>query len=177
MSAPVRQVPVVLALGTNLGDRQAMLRSAVSALRQLPGLALERVAPVVETAPVGGPQQPDYLNAVLLGRTSMGPAQLLRACQQVEHGHGRVRGLRWGPRTLDVDLIAYGTAVQDDPALTLPHPRAHQRAFVLVPWSLVDPEAVLGGPFGGSVQVLAQAAADRDGVRLRPDVVLWRVGS
>jgi len=172
VTSPVRGVPVVLALGTNLGDREAVLRSAVEALGGVEGLAVGRVSPVVETAPVGGPDQPNYLNAVLLGRTSMSPPELLRTCQQVEQDHDRVHDVRWGPRTLDVDIIAYGTTVQDDPLLTLPHPRAHERGFVLTPWALADPEAELGGPRGGPVRELALAAADRDEVRLRPDVVL-----
>ncbi len=172
MSSPVRDAPVVLALGTNLGDREAVLRSAVRALSRLPGLVMGRVSPVVETAPVGGPEQPDYLNAVLLASTSMSPRELLLACQQVEQDHDRVREVRWGPRTLDIDIITYGTTVQDDPLLTLPHPRAHQRSFVLTPWALADPEALLGGPRGDLVRELALVAADRDEVRLRPDMVL-----
>ena len=130
------------------------------------------VSPVVETDPVGGPEQPDYLNAVVLGTTGLSGPELLAACQQVEADHDRVREIRWGPRTLDVDVIAYGETVSDDPVLTLPHPRAHERGFVLVPWSLADPDAVLPGPAGGPVADLAARAADRDGVRVRPDVEL-----
>lgn len=172
MSAPVRAVPVVLGLGTNLGNRVRVLRSAVTALCAVEGLALRRVSPVVETDPVGGPEQPDYLNAVVLATTTLGPLELLRACQQVEADHDRARERRWGPRTLDVDVVAYGSTVVDDPVLTLPHPRARERAFVLVPWSLADPDAVLPGPSGGLVADLAEAAADRPGVRLRGDLVL-----
>jgi 2-amino-4-hydroxy-6-hydroxymethyldihydropteridine diphosphokinase len=172
VSAPVRGVPVALALGTNLGDRVAALRSAVRALAEFDGIAVQRVSPVVETDPVGGPEQPDYLNAVVLGSTTLEPLELLRACQQVEADHDRVREVRWGPRTLDVDVLAYGSSVVDDPVLTLPHPRARERAFVLVPWSLADPDAVLPGPSGGRVADLAEAAADRAGVRLRDDLVL-----
>ena len=172
MTAPVRPVPVVLALGTNLGDRAEALRSAVTALAGVEGLDVRRVSPVVETDPVGGPEQPDYLNAVVLATTTLEPLALLRACQQVEADHDRVREVRWGPRTLDVDVVAYGSSVLDDPVLTLPHPRAHQRAFVLVPWSLADPDAVLPGPAGGRVAELAQAAADRPGVRPREDLAL-----
>ena len=170
MTAPVRDVPVVLALGTNLGEREAVLRSAVAALSAVDGLTVRRVSPVVETAPVGGPQQPDYLNAVVLASTSLPARELLAACQQVETEHDRVREVRWGPRTLDVDVVSYGTTVSDDPVLTLPHPRAHERAFVLVPWSAADPEAVLPGPNGGRVADLAGAAPDRAGVRQRADV-------
>jgi dihydroneopterin aldolase/2-amino-4-hydroxy-6-hydroxymethyldihydropteridine diphosphokinase len=172
VTAPVREVPVVLALGTNLGDREAVLRSAVAALAAVEGLDLRRVSPVVETDPVGGPEQPDYLNAVVLAGTRLGPLELLRACQRVEAEHDRVREVRWGPRTLDVDVVAYGSATSDDPVLTLPHPRAHERAFVLVPWSAADPDAVLPGPAGGRVAELAGRAPDRAGVRARDDLVL-----
>lgn len=170
MTAPVRAVPVVLALGTNLGDRVQLLRSAVAALAAVEGIVLQRVSPVVETDPVGGPQQLEYLNAVVLATTTLEAHELLRACQQVEAAHHRVRDVRWGPRTLDVDVVAYGSSVVEDPVLTLPHPRARERAFVLVPWSLADPDAVLPGPAGGRVADLAEAAADRSGVRLRDDL-------
>lgn len=172
MTSPVRATPVALALGTNLGDREAVLRSAVAALVAVDGLAVTAVSPVVETDPVGGPEQPDYLNAVVLGATRLAPHDLLAACQRVEAGHDRVREIRWGPRTLDVDVLVYGDTVSDDPVLTLPHPRAHRRGFVLVPWSLADPDAVLPGPRGGRVADLAAAAPDRAGVRARPDVVV-----
>lgn len=170
MTAPVREVPVVLALGTNLGDREAVLLSAIASLHRVDGVAVRRISPVVETDPVGGPEQPDYLNVVVLASTSLEPLELLTACQRVEADHDRVREIRWGPRTLDVDVIAYGETENDDPVLTLPHPRAHERAFVLVPWSLADPEAVLPGPSGGAVADLAARAGDRDGVRLRADL-------
>ncbi len=142
------EVPVVLALGANLGDRAATLRSAVAALRRLPGLRLRAVSPVVESAPVGGVEQSDYLNAVVLADTSLGPWQLLGACQGVEAAHGRVRTVRWGERTLDVDVISYGDLTSTAPDLLLPHPRARERAFVLVPWVLADPRASLTTPDG-----------------------------
>lgn len=168
MIRPVPATPFVLGLGTNLGDREATLDSAVRALRAVPGLAVERVSAVVETDPVGGPDQPEYLNAVVTGRTTLTARALLAACQQVEADHDRVRETRWGPRTLDVDVIVYGSTVDDDPVLTLPHPRAHRRAFVLVPWAQLDPDAVLPGPGGGPVAQLAAQAPDRSGVRLHP---------
>ena len=103
------------------------------------------VSPVYETAPVGGPAQPDYLNAVLVAATSLPARAVLDRGQAAEAARRRVRGQRWGPRTLDVDVIVYGDAVSDDPELTLPHPRAHERAFVLAPWHDVDPGAVIPG--------------------------------
>jgi 2-amino-4-hydroxy-6-hydroxymethyldihydropteridine diphosphokinase len=156
-SGPGRGVtPVVLALGSNLGDRLAHLQSGVDTLCAEPGLDCAAVSPVYETAAVGGPAQPDYLNAVLIAATTL-PA--------------RAREQRWGPRTLDVDVIVYGDEISGDPELTLPHPRAHERAFVLAPWHDVDPHAVLPGR--GPVADLL-AAADTAGVRRRNDTRLER---
>lgn len=136
-------VRAVLSLGANLGDRLAYLQSAVDALGSHGRVVA--VSPVYETAPVGGPVQPDYLNAVVLLDTEDAPLALLRRCHDVEHLAGRVRGERWGPRVLDVDVVAYEAVVSDDPTITLPHPRAAGRAFVLRPWLDVDPDARLGG--------------------------------
>ena len=97
------------------------------------------------TAPVGGVEQPDYLNAVVAGRTELSASDLLALCQRIEQAHGRTRDVRWGPRTLDVDVLRFGDVVSDDPRLTLPHPRAHERAFVLVPWFEVDADASVPG--------------------------------
>lgn len=162
---PATPVDVVLALGSNLGPSQETLREVVAELGQLPGLEVVKVSPLARTAPVGGPEQPDYLDAVVLARTTLAPRELLHALQLLEDRHGRVRLERWGPRTLDLDIVVYGSvlAVTDD--LELPHPRAHQRAFVLQPWAQVDPTAVLPGLGGGPVAQLADTAPDRDGVR------------
>ena len=140
-----RPVPAVLGLGGNLGDRAATLAAAVAELGATPGIEVRVVSPTVETEPVGGPEQPDYLNAVVLARVTLSPRQLLRACLAVEAAHGRRRTVRWGPRTLDVDVIDVAGIVADDPELTLPHPRAAGRRFVLEPWLAADPAAVLGG--------------------------------
>lgn len=170
--APPTPVRVVLALGANLGDRAATLRSAVRSLRAVPGLDDVVASPVYETPPVGGPAQPPYLNAVLAARTRLSPRAVLRTAQRVEADHGRERTVRWGARTLDVDVLAYGDLVTRDPELTLPHPRAHERGFVLVPWAALDPQAVLPGPAGGPVARLAAAAGDSPAVRPRPDIRL-----
>ncbi len=170
--APDGEVPVVLALGANLGDRLATLRAAVADLSRVGGLRIRAASPLVETDPVGGPDQPAYLNAVLLATTSLPPRGVLAACHAVEAAHGRRREVRWGPRTLDVDLVAYDDVVAADDELTVPHPRAAERAFVLAPWAAVDPAAVLAPAGGGPaapVRELAARAADRDGVRFRPE--------
>lgn len=142
-----RRSPVVVALGSNLGDSTQALLDAVEALRA--HVDVDAVSRRYTTDPVGGPQQPDYLNAVVVGTTALTPWALLSALHDVEARHGRTREVRWGPRTLDLDLVAYGATGGADEVrlgsslLTLPHPRAHERAFVLVPWLDADPDAVL----------------------------------
>src|SRR5581483_5794923 len=158
-------VGAVLAIGANLGDRLGTLRAAVTALGRVPGITVLAVSPVYETDPVGGPDQPAYFNAVLTVRTTLGPRELLRAANGVEAAFGRVREVRFGPRTLDIDIIGYGDQTSDDPVLTLPHPRARERAFVLVPWLDVDPGAVL--PDGRVADLLA--GLDASGVRRRAE--------
>ena len=147
----------VLAVGSNIGDRLAMLRLAVEVL------APTAVSAVYETDPVGGVEQDDYLNAVLL--CDLDAATAWARAQQAEQAAGRERVVRWGPRTLDVDVV-----VADGPApdgLLLPHPRAHERAFVLRPWLDVDPDAVLPGH--GRVRDLL---VEDSGVRRRDDLRL-----
>jgi len=134
---------VVIALGSNLGDRQATLDGAVDALKQI--INVIKVSSYIETDPVGGPEQPDYLNAVLVGESDLEPSVLLSEMQAIELAAGRERLERWGARTLDLDLIAVGDLVMDSEFLTLPHPRAHERRFVLDPWLEVDPQAFLPG--------------------------------
>jgi dihydroneopterin aldolase/2-amino-4-hydroxy-6-hydroxymethyldihydropteridine diphosphokinase len=163
--APDGETDVVLALGSNVGASQDTLRQAVHDLAAIDGLQILAVGPLARTAPVGGPEQQDFLNTVVLGRTRLSPRGLLHTCQQVEERHGRVRGDRWGPRTLDVDVITFGTMVATADDLELPHPRASQRAFVLQPWSHLDPDAVLPGLGGGPVGALAQTAPDAAGIR------------
>lgn len=171
---PAGPVPAVVALGANLGDRLRTLQAALDDLDGYEGVHVFVVSPVVETAPVGGPEQPDYLNAVTLLETTLSPLELLAACQQVEAEHGRTRDVRWGPRTLDLDLIVYDRLVAASPELLLPHPRAGERAFVLDPWLAADPQACLPGPDGGEIAVadLLDRAPDRAGLRHRPDLCL-----
>ncbi len=159
----------VLSLGSNLGRRIDYLQGAVDALFDAPGLSFVAVSPVYETDPVGGPDQDPYLNAIVIADCTLDPHTLLDRAQGIENAFGRTRGERWGPRTLDVDLIAVGGATSDDPELELPHPRAHERAFVLVPWAQADPDAVLPGR--GPVAALL-STLDQSGVRLRADLSL-----
>jgi 2-amino-4-hydroxy-6-hydroxymethyldihydropteridine diphosphokinase len=153
---------VVIALGSNQGDRQDILQGAVDAIVGLPGVRVTAVSPVYETAPVGGPAQPDYLNAVVLAATTLPARDLLDRLHEIEAAFDRVRLVRWGPRTLDLDIIVFGAERSDNPELTLPHPRAHERAFVLAPWHDVDPDAALPG-HGPVAELLARA--DRTGLR------------
>ncbi|HEX6930544.1 MAG TPA: 2-amino-4-hydroxy-6-hydroxymethyldihydropteridine diphosphokinase [Streptosporangiaceae bacterium] len=156
MTGSVRQV--VLALGSNLGDRLATIQAGIDDLAAAPGLDLRAVSAVFETSPVGGPDQPDYLNAVLLAVSALPGLEILRCTQAAERAQGRTRTVRWGPRTLDIDIIAIDDEISDDPALTLPHPRAHERAFVLLPWHDVDPGATLPG-FGQVAGLIAGPGA------------------
>jgi len=137
----------VLSLGANLGDRAAALRAALVALKE-DGLVARST--LYETPPWGPVEQPPYLNAIAIVRGPRDAAGWLARAHELEQAAGRVRDVRWGPRTLDVDVVTVtqddGTPVlSDDPTLTLPHPRAHERAFVLVPWLALDPAAELPG--------------------------------
>ena len=137
----------VLSLGANLGDRAGAVRAAIVALTD-DGLIARST--LYETPPWGPVEQPPYLNAIAVVRGERDAAGWLARAHELEQAAGRIREVRWGPRTLDVDVITVtqddGTPVlSDDPALTLPHPRAHERAFVLVPWATLDPAAVLPG--------------------------------
>jgi 2-amino-4-hydroxy-6-hydroxymethyldihydropteridine diphosphokinase len=133
-----------LALGSNLGDRGATLQRAVELLMVADGIRVVRSSRVFETAPVG-PPQPDYLNAVVEIDTTLDPRGLLEACQAVERELGRERRERWGPRTIDVDVLAYDDLEVDEPDLRIPHPRMHERAFVLVPLGELDADPPLPG--------------------------------
>jgi 2-amino-4-hydroxy-6-hydroxymethyldihydropteridine diphosphokinase len=141
---PIRQA--VLAIGSNLGDRLGRLQGAVSALEDTPEVTLVAVSSVYETEPVGAPaDSPSFLNAVVLIDTTLTVHTLLDRALAIEEAFGRERSERNAPRTLDVDLIVVGDRVADDEQLTLPHPRAHERAFVLAPWLEIDPEGEIPG--------------------------------
>ncbi len=149
----VNPITVHIALGSNLGDRRALLDAAIQMLRDAPEIEVVRVSSYIETEPVGGPSgQGAYLNAAAELRTALDPFALLRLLQEVENQLGRVRAERYGPRTLDLDLLLYGTetinAEESDLALVVPHPRMHERLFVLDPLSQIAPLAV--HPFLGS---------------------------
>lgn len=158
----------VLSIGSNIGDRLAHLRSVVDAL----GSRAVAVSAVYSTAPWGGVDQDDFLNAIVVAEDpDFGPRDWLTFGRELETAADRVRRQRWGPRSLDVDVVtcvdADGDVLSDDPELTLPHPRAHQRAFVLVPWLDVDPDAelVVDGRAQRAADLLAGLdATERDGV-------------
>ena len=157
LAPPAQPVSAVIALGSNLGDSKQILADAVAAFRAHDHISVTAVSPLAQTAPVGGVEQPDFLNQVLLVGTTLAPWALLQFGHDLEQAAARVRDIRWGPRTLDVDLIVYDDVTSDHPDLVLPHPRAHERAFVLTPWSWADPRARLQGT---PVTALAAAADD-----------------
>lgn len=133
-----------LGLGSNLGDRLENLRSAVRLIASARGVTVRRSSRVYETEPVG-PRQPPFLNAVVEVRTDLDPRGLLEACRAVEDELGRVRAERWGPRTIDVDLLSFDELTLDEPDLVVPHPRMHERGFVLVPLLELDLDPMLPG--------------------------------
>jgi 2-amino-4-hydroxy-6-hydroxymethyldihydropteridine diphosphokinase len=161
----------VISLGSNLGNRLETLQGAVDALEDTPGLRVKAVSPVYETEPWGVDPgaQPSYFNAVVLVKTTLPPSSLLERGHAIEEAFERVRDERWGPRTLDVDIVTYQDVISDDPVLTLPHPRVHERAFVLVPWHDVDPGAEVPG-LGAVSGLLAEVG--REGVQARADLEL-----
>ncbi|WP_274914211.1 2-amino-4-hydroxy-6-hydroxymethyldihydropteridine diphosphokinase [Streptomyces sp. WZ-12] len=161
----------VISLGSNLGNRLETLQGAIDALEDTPGVRVKAVSPVYETEPWGVEpgSQPSYFNAVVLIKTTLPPESLLERGHAIEEAFERVRDERWGPRTIDVDILTYQNVVSDDPRLTLPHPRAHERAFVLVPWHDVDPEAEVPGR-GEVASLLTEVGTE--GVTLRTDLEL-----
>lgn len=155
-------VQAMLAFGSNLGDREATIHAAQETLAATPGISDLRPSPLRETVAFGldgpNPDAPTYLNGVATLTTTLTPHELLDLVQRVEHDHGRTRDVRWGDRTLDIDIILYGGRVIQEEGLQVPHPRAHERDFVLAPWHDLDPNAVLMGH--GRVSDLLQAIGD-----------------
>lgn len=133
----------VIALGSNLGNRELNIDSAVAELAKI--IEVTHLSTNHETDPVGGPEQPRYLNAILIAETQLDPHELLIAMLEIENKLGRKREVHWGPRTIDLDLIIVGDEVIDSDVLVLPHPRAHERRFVLEPWLEIDPTAQIPG--------------------------------
>ncbi len=131
----------VVSLGANVGDPKANLDLAVALLREATDVIA--VSSYLQTKPVGGPEQPDYLNAVAIVESELPAKDLLAVLNGIETAMGRTREIHWGPRVIDLDLIQYGGLLVSDEKLTLPHPRAHERRFVLAPWFEIEPEAIL----------------------------------
>lgn len=163
--APLRVA--VFSLGSNLGDRFEYLQGATNALRATPGLKITGISSVYETTPVGVVEQPDFLNIVVVTESTLASMVMLERALAIEDAFSRVRLVPHGPRTVDVDLIAVADRVLHGEQLTLPHPRAHERAFVLLPWLEVEPDAELVG-HGRIADLLA--GLDASGVRRLSDL-------
>jgi len=150
--------PACIALGSNLGDRRATITSAFDALAQIPSTSLDARSELVETDPVGPIDQPSYLNAAALIHTLLTPRDLLDALFSIERDHDRNRAHeeRWGPRTLDLDLLLYADERIEEPGLTVPHPRLHERLFVLEPLAQVAPGTVVPGLGRSVADLLAE---------------------
>ena len=133
----------VIALGSNLGNRELNIDSAIAELAKI--VEITHLSTNHETDPVGGPEQPKYLNAIAIAETELNPEELLIAMLEIENKLGRKREIHWGPRTLDLDLIVFGDEVIDSEILVLPHPRAQERRFVLEPWLEIEPDAYIPG--------------------------------
>jgi len=155
-----------IGLGSNIGEREKHLSDAVMLLHRHPGIIVERCSSVYETAPVGFTEQPDFLNMAVAVRSGLEPEELLDALLGIERKLGRIRGARWGPRNIDLDLLVYGDLTMSGERLTLPHPRMHERAFVLVPlleiWDPADSAR------------LAELRRAAETLQDKGDVRLWR---
>lgn len=154
----------VIAVGANLGHAERVVDQALGDLAGRVNGSLVARSSLYRTDPVGGPEQPDFVNAVAIVETDMAPLEVLRVLQAMESAAGRVRDIHWGPRTLDLDVIAVDDLASEDAVLTLPHPRAHERAFVLVPWLEIDPDASIVGK--GRVWDLVDEGFDDQGIEV-----------
>jgi 2-amino-4-hydroxy-6-hydroxymethyldihydropteridine diphosphokinase len=156
-------VEAYLALGSNLGDRIGYLQKAIRALHAHEQIQVLALSPVYETQAVGYVDQPDFLNLVVRLKTSLPPRSLLHVCMRIEKENGRTRDIQWGPRTLDLDILLYGSEMIDEPELIIPHPRMCERAFVMVP--LCDLVPTLVHPVcGKTVRELLQDVPGKEGV-------------
>ncbi|KQX08028.1 MULTISPECIES: 2-amino-4-hydroxy-6-hydroxymethyldihydropteridine diphosphokinase [unclassified Leifsonia] len=179
MSAAPRTAAVeshaVLALGSNLGDRSEQIATAIAEIADTDGIRLTAASKLVESTAVKltgtDDQAPRYLNAVVAIATTLDADALLHAVNSIEADHGRTRDERWGDRTLDIDIITFGDLSSDDERLTLPHPRAAERAFVLAPWLEIEPDAVLPGH--GRIDALLAALPPADAVAVWPADAGW----
>ena len=163
-------VEAVLGLGANLGERTARMRDALSALAVHPAVRLRAVSPLYETAPWGMTDQPAFLNAAALVETNLPPRALLDAILSVEAALGRDRREKWGPRTIDIDILTYGDGTVAEPDLVIPHPHLHERAFALAPLLDVAPHAIVNGRPAADWL----AALDRTGIARVADADWWR---
>lgn len=157
---------VVFSLGSNQGDSEQILADAVDFLAETPDVIIVDVSPVYQTAPVDAPPQPDFLNLVVVAESTLEPLTLLDRARAIEENFDRERTVENGPRTLDIDIIMVGRRMSDED-IELPHPRAHERAFVLVPWLDIDPDAELAGH--GPIAELVERL-DTSGVQRRDDI-------
>lgn len=148
----------VIALGSNLGDRAKTIEKAQAQLAKLRGVkvvaASKNYSSEALTETGFDPEQPEFLNAVVIIETKLTPKKLLSRLNDIENKFGRIRLARWAPRTLDLDIISYGTSLVETKSLVIPHPRAHERSFVLIPWLEIEPDAVLPG-FGSVAELAA----------------------
>ena len=163
MSETAKPVRAALGLGSNIGDKQLYLEEAVALLSATPGVTVLTLSSLYRTEPWGMTEQDWFLNACVLIETTLSATELLARCLGVEKELGRVRDVRWGPRKIDIDVLVYGDAQIDADGLTIPHPRMHERAFVLVPLAEIWPEAIVGN--GSSAKAALTTCPDVDGVQ------------
>ena len=168
----------VIGIGSNIGDSVSTVRRAIDEIEATFDVDVYERSSLYRTRPVGGPEQDDYINVVVVMHCDRDPDRVLAGLQGIEHEFGRVREVRWGPRTLDLDIIAVDDMISIDPDLTLPHPRAHERAFVLVPWHEIDPEATLPhhGPIENLIDRLTHDAEDGSRIPSASSVVVVAAG-
>ncbi len=152
-------VAAYIGLGSNLHGPQEQLRTAITAIERMPETRLKRYSSLYQSPPMGGLQQPDYINAVAELETTLEPQQLLQQLQSIETEHGRIRGERWGARTLDLDLLVYGTDVINTADLKVPHPGLHERSFVLYPLHEIAPDLEIPG-LGRVTELLENCSPD-----------------